>query len=152
MSNWIPITPDNLSDYKVDALVQALRTAALGAGQDDPSPAIIQSVIDRIRAECAGRRTNAVDANLSTIPKSLYPLAIRMAIRALKDRLEIALTDDERKQWSSDDTYLARIARCEVPIDLPDNPIAAPVEPHAAIQLVSGPRRPFNEDSLRGLT
>jgi hypothetical protein len=145
MNNWIPITIANVYDIKVGALVVACQQAALASGQTDPSPRIIQEVIDRIRAEVAGCRTNAVDSDLTTIPKSLMLLACRMIMRSLKDRLEIGLTEQETKQWSMDETYLVRISHCEVPIDLPDNPIAAPVEPHAAIQIANPGRRASSE-------
>lgn len=151
MPNWIPITIDNLYDTEVAALVDACRSAALATGQTDPAPRDIQSCIDRIRAECAGCRTNNVDADLTTIPKSLLDLACRMIVRKLKGRLKIALDDDERKQWTSDESYLVRISHCEVPIDLPDNPITAPVEPHAAIQIASKPRHNLSRHNLGGL-
>jgi hypothetical protein len=58
MPRWVTITTDDLNDTKVAALVDALRTAALAVGQDDPVDEIIADVISRIRAEVASCSQN----------------------------------------------------------------------------------------------
>jgi phage gp36-like protein len=122
MSNWTTITSDDLNDTKVAAMVNALRTSALASGQTDPSPRIIQEVVSRIRAEIKGCYKNKLDEDQAKIPNSLKDLACRMVLRLLKNRLELPLTDDEKDDRRSDEKFLERIARCEVPITTPDNP------------------------------
>ena len=151
MSRWTPITASDLDDTKVAALVNALRNAALGAGQDDPVPEIIQSVVDRIRAEIAGCSRNQLDQDQTTIPKSLKRLACRMVITQAKNRLEMPLKEDERNQLRSDERYLERIARCEVPVDDPDNPITAPVQQTGGTTMVSSRHKKYTGGQLSGL-
>jgi len=151
MQNWIPITVDNLYDTKVAALVDACRTAALAQGQTDPTSRDIQSCIDRIRAEVSGCRTNQVDSDLTTIPKSLLDLACRMIIRKMKGRLEIELTTQEMREWDSDESYLKRIQLGAVPVDQPDAPVVAPVEPRSNIQIASKNKPRATRQSMNGL-
>lgn len=122
MPRWIPITLANLKVAKLSALVEALRTAALGDGQEDPTDEIIEGVIARIRAEIEGCDSNVLDEDETTIPKDLKPLACRMVIREMKDRLEEPLTAQEQTAEKNDLAYLERIAACKVPIAAPDNP------------------------------
>jgi hypothetical protein len=120
--NWISITPDDLNDTKVAALVDACRTKALGSGQTDPAPRIIENAVARIRSEIKGCAANILDRDMAKIPKDLKPLTMRMIVRELESRLQIELKDDEREEWRHDLRYLERIARCEIPVLAPDNP------------------------------
>ena len=122
MSNWTTISVADLNDTKVAAMVDALRSSALADGQSDPSARIIQEVVSRIRAEIKGCYKNKLDIDTAKIPNSLKDLACRMIIRLLKNRLELALTEDERSDKRSDERFLERISRCEVPISTPDQP------------------------------
>jgi len=121
MSNWIPITIDDLNDAKVSALVDAARSAALAEGQTDPAPRVIARVVSRIRAEIKGCATNKLDSDPTTIPEDLSDLAARMIVRRLQGRLNISLSDDEKTEQKDDLRYLERIAACSVPIAAPDN-------------------------------
>lgn len=114
--------------YKVAALVSALRTAALGVGQGDPVEVIKSQVVDVVRRKVAACRTNQVESTPDTVPASLLPIACRMILRAAKDRLEIELTDDERKQWDKDDRELDAVASCAMPIDAAAAPVAPSVQ------------------------
>jgi hypothetical protein len=147
--NWIPITTTDLNDAKVAALVDALRTAALGDGQDDPSPEVIASVVSRIRVEVS--RKNRTDADETRIPKSLKSLAVRMILAALKNRLEMPLTEDERRQEDRDERYLLRIAKGEVPVETPETPTTPQVESNAGVTLASKSSRRMNRSQLEGL-
>lgn len=133
--NWSAITIDDLRDAKVSALVEACRTAALGDGQADPLINIIVNVTARIRAEISGCATNTLDADSTKIPNDLKSLAARMIVREAMSRLQQSLTDDEREEQRNDLRYLERIARCEVPVAAPDDPIT-----QAEVQ--SGSNRP----------
>lgn len=125
MPAWIPVTTADLNDAKVEKLVTALRTKALGAGQTDPSPRIIQSVVTDVRRKIASCRSNQVDADLTTIPASLLPLATDLIIFRLKNRLEIELTEDERTNLRRHDATLDAIAACDDVIEQPDDAIPA---------------------------
>jgi len=123
--NWSAISIDDLNDAKAAALVAACRTAALGDGQADPVPNIIANVTSRIRAEISGCANNTLDADTTKIPNDLKSLAARIVMREAMSRLQQSLNDDEREEQRNDLRYLERIARCEVPVATPDDPITS---------------------------
>jgi len=122
--SWTTITINDLNNAKAGALVSALRSAALGRGQPDPSTDIIATIIARIRAEISGCETNTLDQDTTKIPRSLLSIASRMVIREMQGRLLMELTATELKQQDLDESYLKRINSCEVPVEKPDDPIA----------------------------
>lgn len=125
---WITLTEEDLLKTKMAPLMAALRTAALGPGQDDPVTAAVADVIARIRNKVATCATNKVDADTAAIPASLKSLACRLVIVEAKSRLEIELTEDERTQWRIDEGELTRVARCELVVDQAETPTAPPVQ------------------------
>ncbi len=149
--NWVSITTDDLNDGKLAPLVNALRTSALGAGQTDPTPRIIQSVTNRIRDEIAGCKTNRVDQDTTKIPKGLHDLAVRMIVRQMMSRLQMALSNDEIEEQRNDLKYLERIARCDVPVDTPDNPTRPDVEVNSVVQVTNSTPRKTTRNTLKGL-
>lgn len=152
MSNWITVTIDNLKNSKVADLVDALRTSALGTGQTDRSTEIITNVILRIRQEVQACKTNIVDSDETKIPKELMPLAARFILWDLKNALEIPPTSQEERDHSDDLTYLRRIASCEVPISIADDPIATPtVQPASGTPRITDKTRYFDDAGECGL-
>jgi hypothetical protein len=152
MSNWTNITEADLKDAKVAALVDACRTAALGAGQTDPMPNVIAGVIQRIRDEIKGCARNVLDLDPTKIPAGLKALAARMVVREMQSRLRIQLKPDETEEWRQDVRYLERIAKCEVPVAVPDNPETSPtVQSSAPAPAMYTPTRKFSEDGQDGL-
>jgi len=127
---WITIAIDKLQDAKAAALVEQLRTAALGEGQADPVPDVIVDVTNRIRQEIAAGGKTVLSADATKIPPSLRRLAMRMIIREAQSRLNVMgalpLSDDERKEWDKDDRYLERIADGDLTVESPDDPAATP--------------------------
>jgi hypothetical protein len=128
MPRWNPVTVSDLQDAKVAKLVTALRTKALADGQTDPVERVIASVVTDIRRKVASCRANRTDADATTIPASLLPLACDLIIFRLKLRLEIPLTDDERTNQSTHERTLNRIASCDDVIEQPDDAAAPAVE------------------------
>lgn len=128
MPRWIPVTLSDLEDSKVAKLVTALRTKALAVGQTDPSVRVIASVVTDIRRKIASCRMNRTDADETTIPASLLPLATDLIIFRLKNRLEIPLTEDERNSQRSYESTLNRIAACDDVIEQPDDAETPAVE------------------------
>lgn len=153
MSNWIALTSEDLDDTKVAALMNALRSSALGATQDDPWEEIIATVVARIRAEVGQCERNTVDSDSAKIPASLKRLACRMAIFEMMGRLQMALSDDERDERRSDERLLVRISKCELAVEQPDTATAPEVQRTGGIEIVSTTptARRATRASLRGL-
>jgi phage gp36-like protein len=149
MSTWITLTAAHLEDAKLAPLLTALRSAALGDSQDDPVANILTNVTNRIRAEIRGCASNLVDSDTTKIPADLKSLAARMCFRELASRLQQPLNDDEREEARQDIRYLERIAKCEVPIATPDNPVAGETQPATGKPRITARTRRFgSEDGL----
>lgn len=148
MSAWVEITVDGIKDRKLADLVDALRTAALGENQPDPTPNIIAVVTERIRTEVGSCASNTLDPNPSKIPASLLAIGVRMCIRELKGRLELALSDDEVKAWDRDEEFLKRVARCEVAVTSHED---GSVQKVSARPLTYRPKKQFTQQQQEGL-
>jgi hypothetical protein len=125
MASWIQLNPNDLNDAKAAPLVAAYRSAALADGQGDPATHKIETVCDRIRAEIQACRRNQVSATPHSIPKSLKDLAMRLVIWEMQSRLGDALppSDQDKTDHRDDLKYLERIAKCDVTIETPDDPL-----------------------------
>ncbi len=156
MPAWITITTAQLDTAKAAALVDALQSAALGAGQGDPLPEVITAVTARIRMEIAAGGRTVLDADASRLPPSLKSLALRLVLAEAQSRLNIsnalALSDDDKEQLRQDYRFLERIARGELTVETSDNPASAPTV-QAALPTPSITPRPrrATRDDLNGL-
>lgn len=154
MPNWTELSAEDLDDYKVAELMTALREEALRDGQSDPFDQLLADAAADIRRKIAANPRNQLDRATLKIPKGLKSLGCRRIIAAMKGRLEIALSEDERRQIDRDDADLNRIADGKDPVDTPDNPAPTPdVVPaiSSAAELITSTRRRFTGDSLRRL-
>lgn len=127
---WITITTGDLRDTKASALIDAYQSAALGDTQTDPVPRTIERVCDRIRAEIQSSGKYQVSATPHSIPPSLVELAGNLIAWRMQGRLNVLnalpVTDQDKIDHSEDLKYLERIARGDVTIEKPDDPIATP--------------------------
>jgi hypothetical protein len=149
--NWIPITVEDLEDKKLAALVTALREKALGASQTDPTPRIIQAVVDMIRRKVASCARNRVDADLTTIPKGLKTMAVDLIYAEMKGRLEEPLTTDESRAIERHTADLNRIADCRDAVDQPDDATDPEVEEPTNSPTISEGRRETRNARRSGL-
>ena len=141
--NWLTITRADLYNSKVAALIDAADTASLGDGQRDRTTGIIADVTLEVRRRVA--RANALDADTTTIPGGLKPLAVDIIYCRLKMALEMELTKDESDCLARRSQELDRIADGKEMIDPPDHPIAAnytQAEPHPSFG--RAPHREFS--------
>jgi hypothetical protein len=152
MPAWITITTADLEDVRVAELVTALRQEALGVGQTDPAPRIIQTVVDEVRRCIAFCASTPLDTNAAAIPTGLKDLVVQKIVRTMKGRLLMPLSDDEKDAEKLYQKRLEQLTRCEWPVDIPDSPIGtAPVNPAGGVEQISGTTRRFTRDSLGAL-
>jgi hypothetical protein len=126
--SWIAITVDTLNEAKVSALIEACSTAALAEGQPDRAEGLIQGVVNEVRNAVATCATNQVDSDPTKIPASQRDLAVDLIIARLKNSIEQALTEDERDNVTERRRQLRDIAKCELVVDQPDDPVEPPVQ------------------------
>jgi len=94
MTAWTTISESDLEDYQVAALVEALRTAALGSSQDDPFSEIASDRIAYIRNRIAGRVTLSGTAN--TVPPELKAQTCWLILESMNNRLGIEPNQSQR--------------------------------------------------------
>lgn len=149
--SWITITLADLNDARVAELIDALRKEELGAGQTDPMPRRIQTVIDEIRRCIGFCATTPLDADTTKIPAGLKDMAVEKIVRGLKGRLMIPLTDTEDKAEAIYQKRLEQLTRCEWPVDATTNAETSPtVDRGGSSQVVTNGRCLSSRD-LAGL-
>jgi len=151
MSNWISLTTADLQDREAAAIITALSSAALGNGQSDPLPGIIQSCVDLIRAHIASCSRNVLDADPTKIPASLRELAVRIILRTAKGRLNLPLENDESQDALWDRQALKDIAACLLSIEAPDTPGVSNIQSSGSMEVALKPTRQASRELLDGL-
>ncbi len=152
MPAWLQITLADLNDARVAELIEALRQEELGAGQSDPMPRRIQTVVDEIRRCIGFCASTPLDADTAAIPAGLKDLAVEKIVRGLKGRLLLPLTDDEKEAEKLYQKRLEMLTRCEWPVDKPDTPIATPpVSPAVIAPRITAPDRQFSRTASEGI-
>jgi len=151
MSNWTPVTLDNLNDASVAGLVEKLRDIAREQGQTDPWQRFVQITTDEIRS-VIGFSGRPLDADSTAIPKGLVDLAIRKVIRLMERSAERALSTDEQADEKQYQKRLEDIRDGKWPIEVPDNPQTTPqVKSSEGTTIVDSERRRATRRTLRGI-
>jgi hypothetical protein len=118
MSNWTSITANDLKSAVRGEVVDA--AATLATGGNDPVAECIADAISKVRASISVG--NQLDQDATKVPNSLRGLTARIAAFALKKRIPMVLTEDERTTEKADQSYLNRIVDSKIRFELPDNP------------------------------
>ena len=150
MPNWTSITENSVKSAKNAAVLVEVRQQAADQSCDDPLPEMISDAVATIRALCSVG--NQLDADTTKIPASLMGLAKRMITRALKDYIQLPLTEAENKQQDSDESYKKRIVDQKIRFETPDNPAGSgEMQSAGSIDVVSASRRYADRDTMNGL-
>lgn len=118
--SWIPLTEADVLTKLSGPEAAAMKTAALGSGQVNPLPEIIDQVIREVRGYCAACDRNRLGEG-STIPDELLGAAINRVRYELATRLPVnQLLTDARKEANRDaTTLLSRVAACTFVLEQP---------------------------------
>lgn len=120
MSNWKTITEAIVRADKNSAILDAAKNLAAARSETNPLPQMIAVAVARIRS--AAGAANGLDLDTAKIPNSLEWLALNLISRAVKGYLEIELTDAEKADQRSDNSYLADIVRLRLKFEMADVP------------------------------
>lgn len=118
MPNWTSITADDLKAEGFGVIVDRARTVSVG-GTDPVEAAIANAVAKVRRAVMVG---NTLDTDPAKVPGSLKELTMMSAMRTLKRRLQLALSEDERRQREEDNAELKRLAELKIRVEPADSP------------------------------
>ena len=119
--SWIKITEEKLATYQAGKLVDAMKTKALGDGQENPLPEAIRVVVEKIRGAIAAGGYS-VDKDSSLIPAELERDAFALVVAVAKPRLSLELKDDEKTANLKALELLDKIAAGDFDVSMPDNP------------------------------
>lgn len=152
MSNWRPITTDDLNAASVSNKVTLIRNVATQRSLPDPAPAAILVVTQELRAMIGFSGKYAIDQNATAIPNGLLDLAIKKIVREMCKAVQYPLSKDEEADEKTYETRLDKLRSGQWPVDAPDNPIVSTqttVGP--AAQNLSSQHRRFTRHGMRGL-
>ena len=146
--NWTTITLDDLKATGHGDVIDAARTVAIGS--TDPVDESLADAISKVRGAIS--TGNSLDRDTNQIPKSLKSLALRIALFALCERIQFALTDDQRDTKRNDQSYLNRIIDSKIRFERPDNAAgSAEMQPGMSVGIVTATPRQASRSQLNGL-
>ncbi|HEV2692093.1 MAG TPA: hypothetical protein VG347_04285 [Verrucomicrobiae bacterium] len=123
MSNWITITIATLNEASIAALITACDTAALADNQAPRSAGLIQGVVDDIRRKVASNSKNRLDTDPTKIPKGLKGIAVTLINAKLNIAITNELNEDQRREVSTANQNLNRVASGDDVVEQPDDPL-----------------------------
>ena len=149
--SWIKITEDKLATYQAGKLVDAMKTKALGDGQENPLPEAIRVVVEKIRGAIAAGGYS-LDKDTSLIPAELERDAFALVVAVAKPRLSLELKDDEKTANLKALELLDKIAAGDFDVSMPDNPDPTPAAQNSGgCQLVRPARGVPTRNDFNGL-
>ncbi|MEO0510555.1 MAG: hypothetical protein AAF065_11925 [Verrucomicrobiota bacterium] len=125
---WIVLTTADINDYLVGAQANALRTAALATGQEDPLAEAIVDISAEIRNNIRACSSNVLSATEGSIPPELKRHACALIIEAAQPRIKLKLSDDQKDAAENARKLMLRIASCNYPISEPIDPQTQPTD------------------------
>jgi hypothetical protein len=133
--SWIVLTAADLNAYLVADQVEAIRTAALGAGQTDRFTEVMPFVVARVRSQIQARM-QSVDLVANSVPPSLKTDVCMLVIEAIQAGIPgLSLTEDQKQLIRKAEDHLKSVASGDLFVEKPDNA--------AAIQIQQGGRKPI---------
>ena len=152
MATWITIDADDLSDYSVAAKITALRSSALAVGQDDPFDRVMPDVAATIRGMISAGGQNLLSSTANSVPPEGKTHFCWLVIEALQARLPgLALKEEERRMIDRAWQWLRDVAKGDIGVSTPDDPITAAMQSGSGISVVTANDRQFTRDKLAGL-
>ena len=135
--SWITLTTTDLNEYLPAALLRALQTKALAAGQSDPMPGFIAEVAAQVRATIASAGY-PVEATPGTFPAALKTAVAFLTIGLAQARLPgLSLTAEQNAQIDNAQALLKKITNREFSIEAPAVPDTTLSASSSAIRTVT---------------
>lgn len=148
MPRWITITEADVLAALNNAELNAYRTVAKQAGQDDPLPAVITSVTDDVRSACAAG-TNKL--NTTGIPASLRNTALDVIIYRLANRVAPQLAEKRKPAHDEAIERLGKVESGKRPVEKPDTAASATFQGAEVVVSDDVQPRRFKRDQTNGL-
>jgi len=148
---WQTITAADLDDYNVAAMMTALRTKGLRAGQSDPFASLMQDRCNYVRNRIADRIL--ISATPYAVPPELVTDTIYLIIEAMSTRLSMALelTADQVRMIARAYADLDIAGTPKLRITAPDDPETPNVQAPGGISVTTTTNRKWTREQMNGL-
>lgn len=150
---WVTVTKENLRNYVVSALVDAIDEAALGESQIERFTAVHSDTIAEVRMAVASNIDNILDSDTTKIPQSLRSAAAWLICNYMAQGLGIVLTESQLAEVTSAREKLRDVANGDIAVELADVPDTTPDAQvdAAAVELVSYSDRVYTRETMAGI-
>ena len=146
--NWVAITVDDLKAVAFGGIVDGAQAAAVGA--HDPAAEAIADAVATVRGAIS--TGNVLDADVTTVPRSLRALTARSAVFALMERVQMDLSVDQRATRQADLWRLQRIGEQQQRFEQADAPAGTgEMQPGPSVETVAPGNRGHSREELRGI-
>lgn len=119
--SWNAITEADVLTVLAGPELEAIRAAALKAGQVDPVQPTIDDVTDMVRGYVAGCATNQLGAD-GTIPAKLMRPALNIIAVDIPNRVRQNIPDARKEARKEAIRLLEQVANCKFHIEAPTTP------------------------------
>lgn len=149
---WVTVTKENLRNYVVSALVDAIDESALGESQIERFTSVHDDTIAEVRMAVGSNEDNILDSDTDKIPQSLRPAACWLICNYMAQGLGIVLTESQLAEVTAAREKLNDVANGDIAVEAADDPDTTPdVQGGAAVELVSYSDRVYTRDTMAGI-
>lgn len=149
---WVTISKDDLRNYVVSALVDAIDEAALGDSQTDRFTLVQADTLAEVRMAVASSSENVLDSDATKIPQSLRSACAWLIAAYMAKGLGIELTEQQTAEIEAARQKLERVASGDLTVEVPDATDTTPdSQAGSGVELVTYSDRSFTADTMAGL-
>jgi phage gp36-like protein len=150
--SWVTVTKENLRNYVVSALVDAIDESALGETQLERFTSVHADTIAEVRMAVASNENNILDSDTDKIPQSLRSAACWLICNYMAQGLQIQLTEQQQAEVTASREKLQAVANGDIAVETPDAPDSSPdAQGGAAVELASYSERIYTRDTMAGI-
>lgn len=114
---WIEITEAKVKAAMSSPEIEALKLAAIAAGQN-PLAEIIATAVQEARAHIADCKTNSLAAG-STVPERVEHHLVAIIRYRMLTRVDLEASEDRRVEYREAIRFFQRVSECKVSIEQP---------------------------------
>lgn len=149
---WVTVTIDDLKNYVVAALVDAINASALGDNQLDRFTTVQADVIAEVRGAVASNEKNVLDEDGTLIPRSLRPAAAWLIAQYMAQGLKFKFSDAQLAEVENARQLLRDVANGDRSVERPEVVDTTPdVQGGTAVAIATSETRRWTRESQSGL-
>lgn len=147
---WREITEADVLTSLTGPEADALRVAALKAGQDDPMTEILGTAVQEARGYIAGCKTNTLAAG-DTLPDATIHHVVAIVRYRMMSRLGMKVSEGRGQEYKDARSFLRDVSACRVGIEAPDGGSESDTSFPSATPTVKSRSRRFSRPHQDGI-